>query len=236
MQLSKRLKSAAAYVSKGNVTADVGCDHAYTSIYLVNNNIAPHVYAMDVNEGPIIRARKNVSDHGLDDKITVIRSDGLKEAKAEYGIQTVLISGMGGNLIIDILKAADLVNKQYDELVLQPQSDVARVRHYLHEMNYCIKSENMVYEDEKYYVIIKAAPGNEAYENEWEYEYGKYLIDTCNRTFADYISYVHKVNDRILDHLSDHDVNTETRKKRINDILKENEVIERILAGMHHTK
>lgn len=229
MQLSDRLKCAADYVTGGKVTADVGCDHAYTSIYLAENDIAPHVYAMDVNEGPIITARRNVSEYGLDDRITVIRSNGLKKAKPEYGIQSVLISGMGGNLIIDILRDADIRHNIYEELILQPQSDVARVRHFLHEMDYRIESENMIYEDEKYYVIIKAVPGVETYEYDWEYEYGKYLIDNRNPVFITYITYVHNVNDRILAHLTEQTRKTEIQESRIADIRKENEVIRMIL-------
>ena len=143
MQLSDRLKCTADYVSKGNISADIGCDHAYTSIYLVENRSVPHVYATDVNEGPVRRAEHNVRMYGLEDRITVILSNGLKKLCPEYGIETVLISGMGGNLIIDILSEADISHNTYSELVLQPQSDVYKVRHFLHENAYRIEAEKV---------------------------------------------------------------------------------------------
>ncbi len=77
MELSKRLHMVASMVEKGSIPADVGCDHGYVAIYLIQNGISPHVFAMDVNEGPLERAREHVEEYGLAAYIDVRLSDGL---------------------------------------------------------------------------------------------------------------------------------------------------------------
>ena len=102
MQISERLKSIAECVNKGNIVADIGCDHGLTSIYMIVNNIAEYVYAMDINEGPLYAAHTNVKRYGLDKRIELRISDGIKALEESDNVQTILISGMGGQLIIDI--------------------------------------------------------------------------------------------------------------------------------------
>lgn len=189
MQLSKRLRAAAGLVTKGNRVADVGCDHAYTSIYLCEEGICPSVIAMDVNKGPLLRAEQNVAASGWKDRITLRLSDGLAELK-EGEADTILLTGMGGLLMMKILTASPGVTASAKELVLQPQSEVAQVRRYLHKHGYRITGERMVREDEKFYVMLRAQAGEKAgaaigtqtgekacepvkrYETEWQYAYG----------------------------------------------------------------
>ncbi len=102
IELSKRMYMVASMVDKGGSVADIGCDHAYVSIYLIEQNIAAKVIAMDVRTGPLDIAKKNINSHGLSDKIEVRLSDGLE--KLSIGeVNTVIIAGMGGQLIIDII-------------------------------------------------------------------------------------------------------------------------------------
>ena len=102
MQLSKRLRAAAGMVTKGNIVADVGCDHAYTSIYLCKEGIAPRVIAMDVNKGPLQGAKTHVEQAGLSEQIDIRLSDGLQKLMPGEA-DTVLLCGMGGLLMIKIL-------------------------------------------------------------------------------------------------------------------------------------
>ena len=102
--LSKRLKTVADMVTPGNAVADVGCDHAHTSIYLCQTGIAPHAYASDIKPGAVEHAIKNIEKYRLGFKIDVTLSDGL--AALDRGqVDTILISGMGGPLMVDILSA-----------------------------------------------------------------------------------------------------------------------------------
>ena len=112
--------------------ADVGCDHGYVSIYLIRQQIAEHVIAMDVREGPLARARQNVEREGLTAYIQTRLSDGLKELSGGEA-ETVICAGMGGRLIVRILSEGGIREKGIRQLVLQPQSEIAFVRHALYE-------------------------------------------------------------------------------------------------------
>ena len=142
MQLSKRLSMAVGMITKGNIVADVGCDHAYTSIYLCQEKIAPKVIAMDVNKGPLANAKAHIEQAGLTNQIQIRLSDGL-QALSEEEVDTVLLCGMGGLLMIKILSDYPNVTKTVKEFVLQPQSEVAEVRHFLHKYGYKIEKEHM---------------------------------------------------------------------------------------------
>lgn len=154
MQLSKRLHAVARMVTPGNRVADIGCDHAYSAIYLLTNKISPYVIAMDINQGPLERAKVNVEKYGVADKISIRKSDGIKMLRTGE-VDTILIAGMGGRLMIQILTSMMNVVSSVKELVLQPQSEIHLVRKTLKELGYIITKENMLKEDGKYYVIMK---------------------------------------------------------------------------------
>ncbi|TAH71178.1 MAG: SAM-dependent methyltransferase, partial [Anaerolineaceae bacterium] len=154
MQLSKRLHAVAEMVTPGNRVADIGCDHAYTTIYLLIKGISPFVVAMDINQGPLDRAKENVERFGLADKVSIRKSDGLK--KLHVGeVDTIMMAGMGGRLMLQILTSCMKISSSAKELVLQPQSEINLVRKTLKELGYIIIKENMLKEDGKYYVIMK---------------------------------------------------------------------------------
>lgn len=159
MQLSKRLHAVAEMVTPGNRVADIGCDHAYTAIYLITNRISPYVVAMDINQGPLDRAKDNVVRFGVEDKISLRKSDGLHMLQ-EGEADTILMAGMGGKLMIQILTNRMNIVSSAKELVLQPQSEIHLVRKTLKEMGYLIIKENMLKEDGKYYVIMKLRIGS----------------------------------------------------------------------------
>lgn len=141
-------------VTPGNRVADIGCDHAYTTIYLITKRISPYVVAMDINQGPLDRARENVEKYGVADKVSIRKSDGLKKLDAGE-VDTILIAGMGGRLMLQILMGNMKVVSAAKELILQPQSEIHLVRKTLKDMGYLIIKENMLKEDGKYYVIMK---------------------------------------------------------------------------------
>lgn len=187
IRLSKRLQAVAHQVESHGVTADIGCDHGFTSIYLLEQGLADHVIAMDINEGPLQRAREHVTESGLTEQIELRLSDGAKMLIPGEA-DTLLISGMGGALICKILSDSPEVVKNAKELVLSPQSEWAVVRHYLHDHGFAIAGETMVLDQGKYYLILRAVPGQEHYSDETEYIYGRYLPergDTCLISFLE---------------------------------------------------
>lgn len=157
MVLSARMQAVADMVTKGNRVCDVGCDHGYVSIYLVRRGISPAVLAMDVNRGPLGRAKEHVEEAGLGKYITLRLSDGL-DAYEPGEAETLICAGMGGRLMERILDRTTSKTKDFKELILQPQSEIPFFRKYLRNAGYEITWEDMILEENKFYPIIKAVP------------------------------------------------------------------------------
>lgn len=156
-RLSDRLTHIAAMVSCGEVLADVGCDHGYLPIYLVRGQRIRRAIAMDINEGPLLRAREHIAQERLGDYIETRLSNGL-EGLVPGEADAVVIAGLGGNLMIDILRRGRAVVRELGQLVLGPQSELAAVRAYVRGENYRIEAEDFVLEDGKYYPILRVLP------------------------------------------------------------------------------
>ena len=162
-------------VTPRNKVCDVGCDHGFVSIALVERGISPSALAMDVNKGPLRRADEHIHEAGLENRITTRLSDGLKE----YSIgeaQTLIIAGMGGALIRQILEREEEKTRSFDELILSPQSEIPEFRMFLSNFGYEIKDEEMVLEDGKFYVIIKGVPGKQVMLTEEQLFFGPVLL------------------------------------------------------------
>lgn len=152
--LSMRMRALADMVTPGHVLCDVGCDHGFLPIYLIQKGVIPAAIAMDVAEGPLQSARGHIAECGLEEKIQTRISDGL-EHLAEGEADTILIAGMGGRLVIHILSMQPDVAKAAKELILQPQSELYEVRRYLYGEGYEVLDEDIVFEDGKYYPMMK---------------------------------------------------------------------------------
>jgi tRNA (adenine22-N1)-methyltransferase len=155
--LSKRLEAIASLITPGNIVADVGTDHGYIPIYQIQQNRSPSAIAMDLRKGPLQRAADHIQSCGLSDRIQTRLSDGT----AALGVgeaETIVVAGMGGELVLHILTNGEAVCRSAKELILQPQSEIAGVRRYLREHAYRIVAENMIYEDGKYYPMMRVVP------------------------------------------------------------------------------
>ena len=185
--ISERLKAVAGMVTKGKKVADIGTDHGYVPIYLVENSICSKVYAMDINEGPLKIADKNIAIHGLSDKIETIQSNGMDKLKDNM-VDGAIISGMGGDLIVDILSRGKNI-KGIKELVLSPHRRVDLVRKYLLENNWEIIDEKMLVDSGKYYTIIKALKNDKNLHmySDAELKYGKILLDNKDLILKGYL-------------------------------------------------
>ena len=218
MQLSKRLERVASFVTEGNVLADIGTDHGYIPIYLVKNGTIPSAYAMDINNGPLERADDHIAKDGLEKKIETRLSNGLDKLY-ENEADTVLIAGMGGALIIDILEHGRNVLRTVKELVLSPHSEWKEVRTYLMNNDYEIIREEMLIDADKFYVIMKAVKGNASKQDDIELKYGRILLEEKDKVLE---KYLHKEKDKynlILNSLKDN--SSSKANERINEIQKE---------------
>lgn len=155
--LSERLLRIADQVSVGGTLADVGCDHGYLPIWLIRHGRMQRAIAMDINEGPLQRAKEHIVQESLGAYIQTRLSNGL-EMLSPGEADAVVIAGMGGNLTIDILSRGEAVVRTLDQLILEPQSELAGVRAYLREKDYLVEAEDLVLEDGKYYPILRVRP------------------------------------------------------------------------------
>ena len=134
MKLSDRLEriaAKAAGVTEG-YAADVGTDHGFVPIRLMETGTVRHVVAMDVRKGPLSRAAEHVREYQMEDRIETRLSDGLQELKAGEA-DTVIIAGMGGELEISILEAGKQLWSSIRHWIFSPQSDLEKFRRYLKE-------------------------------------------------------------------------------------------------------
>ena len=186
MELSKRLTAVAGLVTEGASVADIGTDHGYIPIYLIRSHKITKALAMDINEGPLERAKEHIREEGLEHQIETRLSDGfLKMAPGEA--DTVIAAGMGGGLILRILTACPEVTESVNEFILQPQSEIARVRRYLNEAEFVFAAEDMVEEDGKFYPMMKLVHGREEKLKEEECRYGRLLLKSRNPVLFKYL-------------------------------------------------
>ena len=154
MQLSLRLSAIADMVTEGNRLVDVGCDHGYLPVYLIQQKKIPSAVAMDVRKGPLSRAKEHIRQYGLEKYIQTRLSDGLSALEAGEG-DTLVIAGMGGPLMERILTDGQSVRDSFSELILQPQSDIPHFRRYIQSQGWKIAEEKMVEEDGKFYPMMR---------------------------------------------------------------------------------
>ena len=224
MELSIRLQAVADLVTPGMRLADVGTDHAYIPIYLVEQGRIPLAIAMDIGKGPLERATEHIREYGLTDQIRTCLSDGLKNLKKEEA-DAMIAAGMGGGLVIKILSDSRDTALQLKELILQPQSEIGKVREYLVTNGYRIVAENMVLDDGKYYPMMKVLPVSGAAEESLadagsdapylpeELEFGRILLRERNPVLKQFLEREIAVSHTILDALEKQDSERALKRK-----------------------
>lgn len=232
IKISKRLEAIASMISPGLVVCDVGTDHGYIPIYMVQSGKTPSALAMDLRKGPLSNAKEHIAAAGLSDKIETRLSDGIENLEMGEA-DCVVIAGMGGELVLHIMKAYPEKCNSVKELILQPQSEIEKVRRYLRRNHFEIIDEDMVIEDGKYYPMMKVIPNVDSAI--WKKLtpatvtvcdlYGPLLIKNGNPTLRKYLVKENKQLRSILTQLNEKE-QTETVTKRITEVekqLKKNE-------------
>ena len=235
------MKAVASMVTPGSVLADVGTDHGYVPIALVQRKKIPRAIAMDINKGPLQRACEHIAENKLEDYIETRLSDGVEKLEAGE-VDTILIAGMGGELVIHILSEGKEVCRTAKELVLQPQSELEKVRKYLRENKYKLVDEDMIIEDGKYYPMMRVVPVEE--DVFWDaipeeairacYMYGPLLLKNGNPSLRKFLVKQHKQLNQILKQLEKQPESEAIlqRKKEVLDEISLNESAYTIMGAI----
>jgi len=188
MKLTDRLLKIASLVTEGKRVADIGTDHGYIPVYLLNKNIVPFAILADVNKGPLENARKEVRHNNLLDKTDLRLGSGIEVLK-KGEVDEVIIAGMGGILISELLEANKEVAHSVDKLILQPMQAQDELRKYLFSNGYEVLNEVLVKEDFRIYEIleVKYTGKNTEVEDEVYFEVGKKLIENKDELLNEFI-------------------------------------------------
>lgn len=185
--INKKLKAIASFINTQDTVVDIGCDHAYLAIYLKENKLCKNVYASDINENALNIAKHNIKEHNLD--IETILSDGFKSIH-NTSIDTAVISGMGTNSILDIIRYAP---QNINKYILCSHNNLDILRKKLYEHKLYIESEIAIYEHKKYYVIMLVTK-NYQKENRLSLKYGR-------SNDKEYLSYLLKKEQEVLNRI-----------------------------------
>lgn len=200
VQLSERLTAVAKMVTETEILADVGTDHGYIPVFLAGQKRIQKAIAMDVNAGPLKRAQEHIHQYGLESVIETRLSDGLSALKP-CEADSIVIAGMGGNLMKRILIQGEQVAQTAKELILQPQSEIMEFRRFLWENGYEITTEDMVFEDGKYYPMMRAVPCNhrEKEPDILAFKYGERLLAQKHPVLRQYLVWQEAQKKKILE-------------------------------------
>ena len=170
IKLDDRLSAVAGLVRNGKRVADIGTDHGYLVAYLVENGLCPCGIAADLRKGPLENARQTVIQQGLCDKIQLILSDGLQNIP-ENSCDDIVIAGMGGNLIAEILEKAPWVKNESINIVAQPMTHAEVLRQWYIDNGFAINQEKTATDGRRYYCIISASYNGKAENHSSSYIY-----------------------------------------------------------------
>ena len=213
--LSKRLAAIASFVDDGLVLADIGTDHGFLPISLVQEGRVPRALACDVRKGPLAQAEKNVAMRGLADRIETRLSDGFS-AVLPGEAECAVIAGMGGQLTCRILSEGMPVVDKLSQLVLSPQSEQDEVRRFVYDHGMHIAREEMLTDMEKYYVILDVRKGTGPMEKSCYFHYGRCLIKEKNPVLLEYLDKECRTMTEIREKLKNS--GTEGARKRLSEI------------------
>ncbi|EAX48218.1 protein of unknown function DUF633 [Thermosinus carboxydivorans Nor1] len=189
MRLGARLAAIAKLVPSGTRLADIGTDHAMLPVCLVREGVISYAVAGEVHKGPFETAQAAVTRLGLENFITVRFGNGL-EVLRPYEVETVVIAGMGGATIIEILSQRPEVTQTLKLLLLQPMVGAAAVRRWLKENGWRLSAEDLVEEEGRLYEIIAAVQGSSPEYEDILYDIGPLLWESRHRLLKQHIAHL----------------------------------------------
>lgn len=189
MKLTDRLLKIASLVDEGKKIADIGTDHGYIPVYLLKNKKIDFAILADVNKGPLENAKKEVRHNKLEDKVDLRLGSGI-EILNDNEVDQIIIAGMGGILIRELLEAKKSVAQNAKKLILQPMQAQSELRKYLYENGYEVINEVLVKEDFRIYEILEAKYTGKQTEvrDKIYYEVSNKLIENKDELLVEFIN------------------------------------------------
>lgn len=219
-KLSKRLLAIVDFVPLNSVVADVGSDHGKLMIELFNSGKINKGFAIENKRGPYNRLVKSLDEEGIIDSIIPLFSDGISELP--QSVNTVVIAGMGGKTIVEILKSHARKLFNVSTLIIDAHSCIPFVRTEISKMGYSISDEKIIKEDDIFYEIIKFTKSEMAFYSEDDIEFGPILRKQKSSIFREkYKSRIDKINQLISD--------KNLPYVRVNCLMKEKQKLESLL-------
>ncbi|CCQ97364.1 conserved hypothetical protein [[Clostridium] ultunense Esp] len=231
MKLSSRLQAIADFVPRNTIVGDVGTDHGYIPVYLIEKGIAKKVIATDLSQSSLEKIKQFVEERKMENYIEIRLGDGLKVLKP-FEIDTLVIAGMGGLLIRDILDKDREKRDSITNFILQPNIATKELRKYLYENNFEIIDEKLVKEDNKFYEIIYAKKGKSHVEDYIYYEIGEKLIVKDGLILKEFLEDKIKIIKKILQELEGKKTErSEVRRKELMEKIEELKVVLKKIEG-----
>lgn len=222
MEISNRLKKIASMTEKCHCIADIGTDHGYLPIYMIKNKICDKAIASDINKGPINKARLNISINKMDNIIDCRLGSGLSTIKP-FECNGIIIAGMGGNLIRDIIAEGENIVSAADFAVLQPVQNPEVLREFIYKKGYTILDEELCIDENIFYEIIKIKWNKTLKKEKIDpiyYEISKTLMDKKHPLMEQYIDYKINKYKQIFDHIKEESNWAVKRKSEVSDKIR----------------
>ena len=210
IKISSRLLKCAEMVSSGTKIADIGTDHAYIPIYLMLNSKISHAIASDIKIGPLQNAIKNIKKYNLENNIETRISDGLDKIN-ESEADEIIIAGIGGNIISNILEKCTWKNKKNKVFIINPMKYEERLREFLYNNGYEIKKECAVICSEKVYSVMKVIYTGQKIKIDPKEKYIGKMEENINQAEK---AYIKKQIKNLSNHLKGAKSNNQTEKEK----------------------
>ncbi len=225
--MDQRLDALVNFVGENKIVCDVGTDHGWTAIKILEEKKPKKVIASDISPNSLKKLEDKVLTKGYD--IELVVTDGIKDLE-KYKPQEIIISGMGGFLISKIIERGMNLAKNTEKLILQANNSLYHLRTYLMDRSFEIIDEKIVYDGGIYYDIIVCSYRKEKplpYENDYSYEYGDINIKRKDPLLKDKLTKMRTEKLAIIENLRD--LKTESAKKSLEEKEKELIDIEEVL-------
>lgn len=225
-----RFNAIVSLVDNCTIVADIGTDHGYVAESLLKIDRCKKIIATDINEGPLNSAINNLISKGYEEKVDFRLGSGLKVLK-EKEANIAIIAGMGGDLIIDIIRESIDIANSLDSIVIQAMTNIDKLRCYLYNNGFKIEKEVIVKELHHYYFVMKVVKGTTNIKDDFYYKFSLYLLENKDIIFLEYLNKMKEKYKKILQNLDNSSSTNVINKKediiclikRIGGIIKDYE-------------